>query len=457
MTVLALLFNHSALATSLFDGINAKGVMLSTDEKLKNKFCSIIGLDPSTGDPDIAAGTEFAEQWELLETQLLECRRIFGAKFPAINEYLGILLSVYLQDGSRTQFKESEIVARFEMRFERRIGATSEARKAFAEAQRKDARKLLKTATLSLKILKDQARQPTKQGQQVRYSLESIGTAMGAMYGFSMPLAYLFKLGTALDPKVLSETCRISEIATFRLLKTRALKAGAYKNVMIDNAITIFETGNLNLAKSQIRESFEHCKDSELVKYLTTESFKDSSLAFYVVNKLGRLTSADQRRYFIGLRDDWEIEHITPQKMSAYWGFSDHQERLFTTQSLNQLGNLLVVNDELNGHVKNHRLDFKLSGKNARICGQDCHRHYANDSVCMDEMRDFRAWKTFQNVSTTFSVLLGDSTVKVAKGAGGVGAKKACGSELFTVATQFVTKRSRMLAERAVAKQVWNI
>jgi hypothetical protein len=235
------------------------------------------------------------------------------------------------------------------------------------------------------------------------------------------------------------------------------MTAGAYKSVMIDNSLTIFQTGDVGDVINSLRKSLDLCSDPDLKKYLRTESFKDASLAFYVVNKLGRLHSNAQRQYFVGNRDQWEVEHIAPQKMAAYWGFSNLQERLFREQSLNQLGNLLVTDDELNGHVKNHRIDFKLNGNTSEICEQNCHRHYVYDSVYVAESRDFPAWRTFQHKSSKFSALLGSPTVKVAKGAGGIEAKKLGGSELFAAATQFVAKRSKMLAERAVAKQIWSI
>ena len=453
-TVLALLFNHSGLATSLFDGINARGKKLEPDEILKNKFCSIIGFDPVTGYPDVEAGKEFANQWELLEKRLLDCRSLFGAKFPVIKEYLAILLSVYLQDGS---IKESEVVSRFEQRFEMHFDNTHQERINSAVKQRKDARQLLKIATQSLGTLQQQAQQATKQGLEIRYSLESIGTAMGAMYGFSMPLAYLFAEEANVDSKVLAKICQVAEIATFRLLKTKAMTAGAYKSVMVDNAITLFQTGDVSDVMDRLRESLKICSDPNLKKYLTTESFKDASLAFYVVNKLGRLHSRDQRQYFMGNRDQWEVEHITPQKMAAYWGFTNAQEQLFKEKFLHQLGNLLVTDDELNGHVKNHRIDFKLNGNTADICEQNCHRHYVYDSVYVRESQDFSAWRKFELRSKKFSESLGSPTVKVAKGAGGIKLKQQGGSDLFNAATEFVNKRTQMLANRAVVDQIWSI
>ena len=198
--------------------------------------------------------------------------------------------------------------------------------------------------------------------------------------------------------------------------------------------------------------------DPKLERFLKDEVIRDLGVAFYVVNKIGRSSGDNtQCQYFPTSRQLWELEHIVPQKATQFWGFSKVNQGSFLKSGLNRLGNFMVISSSINGHVVNHRLDFKIEGDTANVkCGANCGLHYKADSVYVAES-NLKLWKPLIAISEKLSLDLGGNTKSWAKLSAPSGPQMNLANSVFRASTNFVRERSKMLARKAVENKVWSL
>ena len=387
---LGILFTDPCLAEDLFTGLNARGVKLTNSENIKNLFASIIGKN-AKGLMNAEGKKWLRTRWEILEIHVAQAKSYWGSKFPDVDEFLYFLVLLEKLSHKTTSpddssmikqiagFNQSKLLNYFQEVLTEKPDHTSRADYVtyFVENSIKVLRQMLSINTMS---------DTTK--QEVGFSLESIGESMRLLFGFLIPIAFAFS--QVRENKATSEAdyirvARSAETSAFRVFSLGTLNLTAFKQFELRAASRLL-TSPVSIACSAIdQEASEITNDTKMLRLLAQKSFGGSSgpLAFYVLQVIERRVWKGNS-YSVKQKNRYEIEHIVPQKNLRKavdkpfgWYFKISHSAAFERQSLNQIGNLMVVRSEVNQHIANKNLTFKWSKQSS--CSANCESHFQNE------------------------------------------------------------------------------
>lgn len=74
------------------------------------------------------------------------------------------------------------------------------------------------------------------------------------------------------------------------------------------------------------------------------------------------LTRWDDRDDMGKLPFHYQVEHIMPQKWKEYWTLSSNYSEDGRNQKIKEIGNMLLLNQKLNGHIQNREYKVKMEG-----------------------------------------------------------------------------------------------
>jgi len=452
-------FSDALLAEELFDGLNAYGVTLSKDAIIKNKFASVIGRH-ETNKKDLPARGKLKKTWDSLLLNIGKCQQEFGNKFPGPEEYLMLLAEVMVREGLELpKWRKKAIKANnldeFYEEFLNDEKISFRDRKERAVVFLEESNSIL-TGLLNLKSIN------SNDCRRITFSLTSIGTRLGAMWGFALPIAFLWRcrhIDIATNKELrgqFSLICSASETSTARIMKIAKLGEANLRNFQMNSTGIIFDesiNGREALDKIE-RLKRRLCPDNRVLEVLPQVQLS-KDLAFYFLSVV--LHRSPGGLMIPSFGSEYHIEHLIPKSnrlkegshfQTYKWYFNERQSNRFSVNSLNSLGNLLILSGEINQHILNKSLRFKMDSLSpSKPCDSaKCSGHLRKilaiqgDPLVTGHSRVESALKRIIERQAEI-----DSTI-IAKRS----PLKTDLNQLFNESEELVTKRSKALVKRMI-------